>query len=209
MRSWFSSALRTRAMARSMSFRRSGSGSHCFRVGLRNDAMLSGVTPRAVRSCARDGEMPALSESARACSASLPHHIHRRAEKDRETWNAGPDSCGAASVTMRALMARPCMPRLDPTDGSRRRAHHDALGRVVRAGPVNAVEHRSVGDPGRSEDHVAGGQIVQRIFAIEIGDAETASALAFFVVAEDEPRLDLAADAAQRRGSENAFGRAA
>ena len=50
---------------------------------------------------------------------------------------------------------------------------------------------------------------MQAVFAVEILDAPFGGAGAFVVVAEHQPRLHLAADAAQRRRRQHAFGRAA
>src|SRR5207244_8105889 len=116
---------------------------------------------------------------------------------------------GPASACMRALMARLRMPRLHPPYSSGFGPHDDALGRDMRTRPVHACQHRAVGHAGRRKDHIAGGEIVQGIFAIEIGDAQTPRALSLLVVAKYQAGLDLSTDTTEGRRGENALGCAA
>src|SRR3546814_5881032 len=77
------------------------------------------------------------------------------------------------------------------------------------AAVLDAAQQRSVGDAGRGEDDVALRQIAQIIDAVEVLDSPFARARALGVVAENKAALELAADAAQRRGGEPALRRAA
>ena len=74
---------------------------------------------------------------------------------------------------------------------------------------MHAAQHRAVGDAGGREDHVARHQFTQGIFAVEVRDAPFGGAGLFILVAEHQAALHLAADAAQRRRRQHAFGRAA
>ena len=44
---------------------------------------------------------------------------------------------------------------------------------------ADAVEQGAVGDAGGGEEHVAGGELVGRVFAVGVGDAHAAGALLF------------------------------
>ena len=70
-------------------------------------------------------------------------------------------------------------------------------------------QERAVGHAGRREQHVAGRQIVHIVDPVGIGDVHAAGAVALFMGVEDQLALHLPADAAQRRGRQHAFGRAA
>src|SRR5687767_4673430 len=85
---------------------------------------------------------------------------------------------------------------VDPAHGARRGAHHHGFGghRAVAAA-LDAFEQRAVGDSGGGEDHIALGEVVQAIDAVEVLDAPAAGAAALVVVAEQQPALELAADA--------------
>ena len=71
------------------------------------------------------------------------------------------------------------------------------------------VEQRAVGDPGGGENAVAVGHVLERVDALEVVDPPAAGAGDLVVVAEQQPALDLPADAAQRGRGEHAFGRSA
>src|SRR4029079_2457269 len=58
-------------------------------------------------------------------------------------------------------------------------------------------------------DHVAGGQVLEQELLGDVGDAHLFGTLAFLLIGRHQPALDLPADAAQGRRSEDAFGRAA
>src|SRR5215472_2749551 len=74
---------------------------------------------------------------------------------------------------------------------------------------AHALKHRPAGDAGGSKHDIAFGEIEKTVFAVEIADAAALGALTLVVVAKDEPSLHEAADAAERRGREHSFGRAA
>src|SRR3546814_17831413 len=93
---------------------------------------------------------------------------------------------------MRAMFA------LDPAHGARRGAHHHRFGGPhAVAAALDAAQQRSVGDARRGEDHVAAGEILEVIDAVEILDAPFLRAQPLVVVAEEEAALELAADAAR------------
>src|SRR5581483_2349891 len=89
------------------------------------------------------------------------------------------------------------------------RAHHHRVGdRAAREAP-HPLEHSAAGDARSGEHDIALGKIEEPVFAAEIADAAAPGALALVVVAEDQATLHEAADAAERRGGEHAFGRTA
>src|SRR5690606_34792848 len=73
----------------------------------------------------------------------------------------------------------------------------------------HAGEHAAVGHAGGAEHHVARGQFLQLVLAVQVGDAGLGGAALLVIVAEDETPLHLPADAAQGGGGQNALGRAA
>src|SRR5690349_20305286 len=88
-------------------------------------------------------------------------------------------------------------------------AHHDAFGRQAILAAMHALQKGAVGDAGRRKDAVAFRHFLEVVDALEIFDAPAACPCNLRVVAEDETTLHLAADAAQRRCSQNAFRSAA
>ena len=74
---------------------------------------------------------------------------------------------------------------------------------------ADAGEQVAVGDAGRGEQDVAARHLAHVVFAVEVGDAHAARALALLVGIDDQAALHLAADAAERRRGEHALGRAA
>src|ERR1700731_3340441 len=117
--------------------------------------------------------------------------IHLRPEKERVTLSAAGRAHKARSRRMPANRAR-----LDPAHGSGAGAPQDARRGHELAVPMDALQHRTVGDARSGERDVAAGKIGQFVFAVEIRNAEAGCARTFFVVAKDEARLDLASDAA-------------
>src|SRR5690348_3156376 len=97
--------------------------------------------------------------------------------------------------------------RLDDADGSRLRAHHHRMGDRAAGEAPHPLQHGPPGDAGGGEHDVTLGEIEEPVLPAEIADAATLGALALVVVAEDEAALHEAADAAERRGGEHAFGR--
>ena len=88
--------------------------------------------------------------------------------------------------------------------------HDDRTRADAVAKEPHASHQRAVGDAGRDErDGVAGGQLGRRIDALEVGDAHRAAALFVLRLGDDQPGVDLAAEAAHRGGRQHAFGRAA
>src|ERR1700749_898927 len=146
--------------------------------------------------------MPAVCANVRATSSSARCRIHFRPEKDRATPNAAALSTARALTDILAAMAG-----TDPTHRAGGRAHHDALGEDVLACDLNAAQHRTVGHAGRGEHDVARREVHQRIFSVEVRDAELFRTAFFIFLLEYEPRLDLPADTAQRRGGQHALRR--
>src|SRR5215471_5026918 len=83
------------------------------------------------------------------------------------------------------------------------------MGRCTAGKTAYAAQHRALGDPSGGEHHIARRKIQKLVFSIEIGDAETLSAAALVIVAEQEPPLHLTADAAQCCRRQYPFGSAA
>ena len=84
------------------------------------------------------------------------------------------------------------------------------IGPGAVAEEAHALHQRAVGDAGRGEDDVlARREILRLVDPLEVGDAHGAAALLVLRRVHDEPREDLAAQAAHRRRREHAFGRAA
>ena len=95
-------------------------------------------------------------------------------------------------------------------DGSRTGAHDDRFrGDAAALAALDALEQRAVGNPGRGEDAVALGHVLEEIDAVEVLDPPAPRAPALVVVAEQQAALDLPADTGQRGGREHALGRAA
>ena len=89
-------------------------------------------------------------------------------------------------------------------------AHDDALGRddaFASAGRPSSSEPSVTPVAAKMQSPLAMSSM--RVDAVEIVDAPAARAAALVVVAEQQPALNLAADAAQRRRRQHAFGRAA
>ncbi len=101
------------------------------------------------------------------------------------------------------------MLRVDDAHGAGFRAHDHGLGAGATREAPHPLEHGAVGDAGGREHDLAAGEVVQAILAVEIGDAPALAAGAFGLVAEHQPALELAADAAQRRRRQHPFRRAA
>src|SRR5882672_4972786 len=201
-----------RDTARSIWAMRKGSGSSVLSLGSRNDAAVSRVTPRAARICANGPLMPE-SDRPRTASSSRARKRQGRPLNELMIPRANPAApllslegaiCGSSSASIVMGMAH-----LDPTHGARRRTHHDGMSRHALAIEAHALEQRGDRDAGGREDHVAGREIAQHVFPFQIANAELFRAMAFVIVAEDQTRLELAADAAQRRSGEHAFGRPA
>src|SRR5690606_36059339 len=86
-----------------------------------------------------------------------------------------------------------------PAHRARAGAHDDALGGHLAAFlALDPVEQRAAGDAGRGEDAVAPSQSLEQVDAVEILAAPLARAGARVVVAEQQPAVELPADAAQR-----------
>src|SRR5882672_2272481 len=190
MRSPFSIAAHARATALSMSKSELGSGRSRFSVGLRTSPTSPVLTPREVSSSPSVSEMPVARANSRTASSSAFCRIHFRPEKERATPNAAVASRPIALADILAAVAR-----LDPAHGSGCGAHDHALRRHKIASDFHALEHRAVGHAGGGKHHISGGQVHQRVFAVEIGDAELGGAGAFVIFFEHQPRLDLSADA--------------
>src|SRR3546814_7385489 len=72
--------------------------------------------------------------------------------------------------SMRAMLA------LDPAHRARRGTHHHGFGgHHAVAAALDAAQQRSVGDPRRGEDHVAAGEVLEVVDAVEILDADRKS----------------------------------
>src|SRR6185436_12554865 len=188
------------------------SGNSVFSRGSRNASALSRVTPRAARSCANAPLRPE-SDNARDCASSNVRKRHARPLNECATPSAYCAACslrpsGFKSSSVASAIAER-MAHLDPAHGLRGRAHHDRVRRHAGAYDAHTFEHRAARDTGRRKDDIAGGQILQQIFAAQIANAELLRALPLVVVAEHETRLQLAADTAERGGGEHAFGRPA
>src|SRR5260370_35551931 len=98
---------------------------------------------------------------------------------------------------------------LDVAHGPGDRAHHHGLGLDHVLAELDAREQRTVGDAGGGEQAVASHNVFDAVDHARIGDPHLAGALALLFGVEYQPALHLAADAAQRRRRQHAFGRAA
>src|SRR5271170_5353446 len=98
---------------------------------------------------------------------------------------------------------------LDPAHGAIDGAHDDRLGLDDVLAEFHALEHRAVGYAGRREQAIAAHHVLDLVFLARVLDAHFRRALAPLLGVEHETALHLAADAAQSRGRQHAFGRAA
>src|SRR5450756_2265363 len=98
---------------------------------------------------------------------------------------------------------------LDVTHRAGDRTHHHGLGLDHVLAELDARQQRAGGDAGRGEQAVAPHHILDAVDHARIGDAHLGRARAVLLGIEDQPALHLAADAAQRRRRQHAFGRAA
>ena len=74
---------------------------------------------------------------------------------------------------------------------------------------MDALQIIAVGYTGSGEHHVAGGELIDREFLFDVGDAHFLGPLDLFVIARRQPALKFAADTAQSRRRQHAFRRAA
>src|SRR6478736_7338462 len=104
--------------------------------------------------------------------------------------------CGRQANSADALV----MLRADPADRAGTGAHDDALGfDAATLAALDARKQRAVRDARRCENAVALRHVFEPVNPVEVLDSPTPGPAAFVVVAEQEPALDLSADAAQRR----------
>ncbi len=90
------------------------------------------------------------------------------------------------------------------------RLHHQRRRADAVAEEADALHQRALGDAGGREDDVlARREILRPVDPLEVGDAHRAAALLVLRRVDDEPREDLAAEAAHGRRREHALGRAA
>src|ERR1700722_13050653 len=190
-----------RATAASMSLRSNGSGSSRFNFGSSTSASWSELMPRPTRSRASISEIPPSRASARTAASSGSRETQRRPENDRATPKTG------ARVNASILILPADMARLHPAHGTRAGAHENAFSGDVLPMEMHALQHRAVCHARRRKHHIAGGELIQRVFAIEIGDAQPRGACALVVLLEHETRLHLSADTTQRRRRQHALGR--
>src|SRR5579862_6310797 len=97
----------------------------------------------------------------------------------------------------------------DAAHGAGGRAHDHGFGLDDAVAEAHAAQHAAVGHAGRREQTIAAHHVLDLIFLARVLDAHLGGALALLVGIDDEAALHLAADAAQRRRREHAFGRAA
>src|ERR1041385_935745 len=185
MRSLRSIAIRVRSTALYMFASKNGSGSIRRRVGLRKSTASLAPIPRATNSAATIGDMSAARESSRTESELVSRHVQRRPENERLTPKVRAGEGAMASASMFSEM-----PSLHPAHGAGRRAHDDAFRGDGVALHVHTIQHRAIGHASGGEDHVARCEVHQRIFAVEIGDAELQRAGALLLLLEHKPRLD-------------------
>src|SRR6187431_1606857 len=101
------------------------------------------------------------------------------------------------------------MPRGDRPHGARARTHHDRLGLDRRLADAHAPQERAAGDAGRGdEDVVAPHEVVVRKYLVDL-EARLDERRPLAVVAGPEAALERAAEALDRRGRDDAFGRPA
>src|SRR5262249_27874849 len=93
----------------------------------------------------------------------------------------------------------------DPANGPTGRAHDNRFGFDHFSAELHAAQHGTVGDAGRSEQAFAPHHGLTLIFAAWTFDAHFGGARALRFGIEPEPRLHLAADAAQRSGRQHAL----
>src|SRR6185312_8412867 len=207
-----STAAAKRETASSICAKIDGSGSRVFNRGSRNSATEFFVTPRDASNCASAPLNPE-SSSSRAAPSSKPRIRHTLPLSDEVTPKAKPAPgsatadlrpklCASASTSMVERMAH-----LDPAHRARCRTHHDGIRRHIGGVDVHAFEHGTIGHARGGEHHIARSEVGEAVFAIEVANAEALGAQPLVIVTEREARLELAADTAQRRRGEHAFGR--
>ena len=98
---------------------------------------------------------------------------------------------------------------VDDANRARLRAHHHRLRRRAAGEKMDAIEIVAIGDARGREHHVTRGQFLDRKLLLDVANAHFFCALNFFIVARRQATLKFAADTAQRRRGEHAFGRAA
>src|SRR4051794_25072431 len=89
---------------------------------------------------------------------------------------------------------------LDHADGAAFGAHDDRVGDSTAGEAADAAQQIAGGDAGGREHHVAAGEVVQLVLAVEVGDAPTRGACLLVRIAEQQPALKLAADATESSG---------
>src|SRR5687768_9026736 len=105
-----------------------------------------------------------------------------RPERAGRLWRR---SSGAAHPRLVAMLAP------HPADGAGAGAHDDALGGDAILAALDPLEQRPVGHSRRREDHVASGELVQIVNAVQILDAPFGGAGPLDVVAEQQAALEL------------------
>src|SRR5436190_4430254 len=158
-----------------MSMRCEGSGSWSASRGARKRWTSPAAMPRAVSMRATISGRPALAASiwTAAASAGRRCQLLPAIERATRTPSAAPASAPAIAGSGGAPdLAGEVVLGVDHAHRAGLRAHHDRV-RVGAAGEAaHAAQHRAVGDAGRGEHHVALGELVHRVLALEIGDPE-------------------------------------
>src|SRR6186713_213224 len=93
----------------------------------------------------------------------------------------------------------------DHADGAALRTHHDRVSDRTTREAADAAQQITGGDTGGGEHHVAFGEVVQLVLTVQVGDAPTCGTRLLVGVAEQQPALELTADAAESRSRQNAF----
>src|SRR3954464_14397743 len=147
----------------------------------------------------RDSTGEISRSNSRSIVSSTDFSNQRRPEKLRATPKA-------AALFSTLPSSTPAVTGAYPAHRPGGRAHHNAFGGDEIAFAVHAAQHGAIRDAGGGEHHIARDQFVQVIFAVQVLDAPLGGAGAFIVIAEHQPALHLAADTAQRRRGQHAFG---
>src|SRR5262249_22798910 len=131
------------------------------------------------------------------------------AVEDRHRGASARSVAAAFALIDDAGLAGEVVGRLDEADRPGPGAHDHRVRHAAAGKAAHALQHGAVGHAGGGEHDVALGELGHGVFAFEILDADAGGAAGRAVVAEQQPALHLAADAAQRGGRQYALGRAA
>src|SRR5690606_26063862 len=107
-----------------------------------------------------------------------------------------PSPCSSVVDGRAACLAIEIVHGLDLADGSALRAHDDRVcARAVAEAP-HPAEHGAAGDASCGQHRPAARQLLEAVLPVKVGDAPAARPAPLVVIAEQQPALELPADAA-------------